>query len=239
MQATRISRRSLTAALVAIALFGLQPATGADETSPMDRSGGEYLAAFARDYGPRVLLTGSLFAWGLLAPDQLGTGTIEIPPGDPVELNEAIDRAGTVAAVLAMGTSTAGRVVSDWPNAMDEISRSAAVIASAYATRSYLKAVFRRTRPSAAADGPVTVDDAQSFPSGHTLLAFACVGDALVGAMRRQVEPWVLASVTIEAIAVAALRVGAGAHYPGDVVAGAAIGLAVGSVVSLLILPRG
>jgi membrane-associated phospholipid phosphatase len=226
-------RRALVAVviLVAFCIPGVHAAPG-DSPAELD------LGVIALRYGPRIMVSASLLAWGLLAPDQFGDTTIDILPGEPADLNEAIDRAGTVALLLTMGTSTAGRLVSDWPNAIDSLSVSSAVIASAYASRSYLKALFRRTRPSAVAQGFFTdTDDRQSFPSGHTLLAWACVGDALVGAVRRTVDPWVLATVTVEAVAVACLRVAAGEHYPGDVVAGAAIGLAVGSLVSLALLP--
>jgi membrane-associated phospholipid phosphatase len=225
----------LLAFTVAVVLGAAQPVLAADDVV---RPAEFDLGVIARQYGPRMMVSASLLAWGLLAPDQFGDTTIDILPGDPADSNDAFDRAGTVAALLAMGTSSAGRLISDWPNALDSLSVSSAVIATAYATRSYLKAVFRRTRPSAVAEGMVTdLDDRQSFPSGHTLLAWACVGDALVGSVRRTVDPWVLATVTVEAITVACLRVAAGEHYPGDVIAGAAIGFAVGSLVSMMLLP--
>jgi hypothetical protein len=230
---------TLLAGCVAMVLVAARPVFAADEVDVTAAPTELDLRGIARQYGPRVLVSGSLLVWGVLAPDQFGRTTIEIPPGEPAPYNATLDRAGTVAALLTMGTSSAGRLISDWPNAFESLSVSSAVIAYAYAARSYLKGVFRRTRPSSVADGLISdLDDRQSFPSGHTLLAWACVGDALVGTVRRTVDPWVLATVTVEAVTVAGLRVAAGEHYPGDVVAGAAIGLAVGSLVSVMLLPR-
>ena len=196
------------------------------------------LMQIARQYGPRMTVSGALLMWGVLMPELPGPAVIELPPGEPAELNVALSRAGTAAALLTMGTAAAGRLVCEWPDAFSAVSTSSAVIASAYVARSYLKALFRRTRPSVVLAGSVDdLDDRQSFPSGHTLLAWACVGDALVGTVRGTTDPWLFATVMVEAVTVSCLRVAAGEHYPGDVIAGAVIGLAVGSIVSAILLP--
>ena len=196
------------------------------------------LMQIARQYGPRMTVSGALLMWGVLMPELPGPAVIELPPGEPAELNVALSRAGTAVALLTMGTAAAGRLVCEWPDAFSAVSTSSAVIASAYVARSYLKALFRRTRPSAMLAGSIDeLDDRQSFPSGHTLLAWACVGDALVGTVRGTTDPWLLATVMVEAVTVSCLRVAAGEHYPGDVIAGTVIGLAVGSIVSAVLLP--
>jgi len=197
------------------------------------------LAAGIREYGSRMLVGASLMAWGVLAPDQFGTVTVDLLPGDPRPYNQPVDRAGTIVTFLTMGTAAAGRVSSGWPNVPASLSVSSTVVGSAYASRSYLKAIFRRPRPSAIASGETgDLDDLQSFPSGHTLLAWASVGDALVGTVRGDVQSWVLPVVVVEAVSVAALRIAAGEHYLGDVIAGAIAGLSVGSAAAILMLAR-
>ncbi|MEU2285837.1 phosphatase PAP2 family protein [Streptomyces sp. NPDC013178] len=62
--------------------------------------------------------------------------------------------------------------------------------------------------------------DSSSFPSGHTA---AAVG--FTAAVTR-VWPWAGAACAFPAVMIAAERVHTGAHYPSDVAAGAAIGLA-------------
>ncbi|MEE8440215.1 MAG: phosphatase PAP2 family protein, partial [Spirochaetia bacterium] len=196
------------------------------------------LNELAGHYGPRFVVTGALLLWGVLAPELPAVAVIELPPGEPAALNEVLSWAGTAAALLTMGTAAVGGLISEWPDAIGAVSASAAVVAAAYAAKSYFKTRFRRTRPSAvlalSLDDP---DDWRSFPSGHALLAWAGAGDALVRTVRGTFDPWLLATVTFEAVAVSFLRVAAGEHYPGDVIAGAAIGLAVGSIVSFVLLP--
>ena len=197
------------------------------------------LAAGLREYGSRALVGASLLAWGVLAPDQFGVGTVDLLPGDPRPYDEPVDRAGTIFTFVTMGTAAAGRVYSGWPDVPASLSVSSTVVGAAYASRSYLKAIFRRPRPSATASGEtLELDDLQSFPSGHTLLAWASVGDALVGAIRGDVQPWVLPVVLVEAVSVAALRVAAGEHYAGDVIVGALAGLTVGSAAAIVMLAR-
>ena len=220
-----------------VELVAAAPPSGLDVTATNSERTDLDLIQIARKYGPRMAVSGVLLMWGVLAPELPGPAVIELPPGEPAGLNVALSRAGTTAALLTMGTAAAGRLVCEWPDAFSAVSTSSAVIASAYVARSYLKALLRRTRPSVVLAGPVDdLDDRQSFPSGHTLLAWACVGDALVGTVRGTTDPWLLATVTVEAVVVSCLRVAAGEHYPGDVIAGAVLGLAVGSIVSAVLL---
>ncbi|MDR6978457.1 undecaprenyl-diphosphatase [Streptomyces sp. 3330] len=67
--------------------------------------------------------------------------------------------------------------------------------------------------------------DSSSFPSGHTSAGVAF--SAAVAA----VWPWAGAVCAVPAAMVAAERVHTGAHYPSDVVAGAAIGLTAAAFV--------
>jgi undecaprenyl-diphosphatase len=81
-----------------------------------------------------------------------------------------------------------------------------------------------RERPYVAAPDPEPLVDPildLAFPSGHAATSFA--GAALVG--------WLVPRLTVPAFALAGAvawsRVYVGVHYPGDILAGAALGLAV------------
>jgi undecaprenyl-diphosphatase len=95
-----------------------------------------------------------------------------------------------------------------------------------------LKRLFCRERPHLAMQGLAAlaeVPDAFSFPSGHTAAAFAAA-TALAG------EGTGLAVlVTALAVGIALSRIYLGAHYPLDVLAGAALGLSTGLAARLLV----
>lgn len=117
---------------------------------------------------------------------------------------------------LAIGTSYAGTMV------------------VAYATRSVLKHTIERARPYVGEiDRPAdTSEDYESFPSGHALMAFSAAAYTQTlqalwypdsKAMKAvSYATWGLAATT------ATLRVLSGNHHLGDVLAGAAIGSAIG-----------
>jgi undecaprenyl-diphosphatase len=88
-----------------------------------------------------------------------------------------------------------------------------------------LKRTLNRARPTSAIAGFEALaenPDAFSFPSGHTSAAFA-VGTALVG------EPFRTAPLAFTlAVGVALSRIYLGAHYPLDVIVGAAVGAGAG-----------
>jgi membrane-associated phospholipid phosphatase len=93
-----------------------------------------------------------------------------------------------------------------------------------------LKRLLPRDRPDRELHGVLTdrhvpLPTSPSFPSGHSASAFA-FANALGGEM-----PWAALPVRFLAAAVAWSRVHTGVHYPGDVIAGALIGGAVGEVV--------
>lgn len=96
-----------------------------------------------------------------------------------------------------------------------------------------VKHVCRRERPRVAIanfSARVEMPDPYSFPSGHTATAFA-VAIALLpeGA-------WLGPLTLFHAFSVAASRVYLGAHYPLDVTAGAALGIAVGLLTRVVVL---
>ncbi len=94
-----------------------------------------------------------------------------------------------------------------------------------------LKERCRRCRPCHRQDGPpqrITIPDAGSFPSGHTLHAVLA---ALVVSWFVPAASGLFVGL---AVVVAASRVVLGVHYPSDVLAGASLGAVLGLVVLLL-----
>ena len=88
-----------------------------------------------------------------------------------------------------------------------------------------IKFLVRRKRPEGEWGGIYRNTDPHSFPSGHAARAFliAVVGTALGPA-------WLAAALWIWAPLVALARVAMGVHYISDIVAGAALGMAVALV---------
>jgi undecaprenyl-diphosphatase len=87
-----------------------------------------------------------------------------------------------------------------------------------------LKTTFERPRPRIAVPqaDPLMGALGHSFPSGHAATAFA--GAVALGYLWRRAAPLVF----LLAAAIAYSRVYVGVHYPGDVLAGALLGAAVG-----------
>jgi membrane-associated phospholipid phosphatase len=103
------------------------------------------------------------------------------------------------------------------------------------AATEWLKVLTHRSRPvlyqpsippAAAAD----VDNRRSLPSAHAALAFAAATTYLAIARRERLPHRTRNAIALfgSAVAVAALRVAAGQHFPTDVAAGAALGAGVG-----------
>ncbi|HSD67121.1 MAG TPA: phosphatase PAP2 family protein [Vicinamibacteria bacterium] len=134
---------------------------------------------------------------------------LALPLGAGQARADAVSRAGDVAAiVLPVGAATGALVAKDHKG----LAQLAESFASAMAVTYALKPLVDRTRP----DG-----GHQSFPSGHATSAFA-------GAAFLQMRyGWALgAPAYVVASYVGYSRVEAKRHYTGDVVAGAAIGIA-------------
>lgn len=137
----------------------------------------------------------------------------------------------TIGGPLALATSDSGTPV-------DRALAGALIVESTLAASGaseFLKSAVNRPRPRAY-DGDVGGDPYRSFPSGHTTSSFAAAASVVtVYAHRHPRSPgtkWLAVGAFGTAGTVAYLRVAAGSHFPSDVVAGAALGTAVGWLVA-------
>jgi undecaprenyl-diphosphatase len=133
-----------------------------------------------------------------------------------------LGRLGAVFVVLAFAVTLARR--QGLPLAL---LHAAIVAVAAFAADSVsfgIKDLVERPRPFVAHPQiePLYTVHSSSFPAGHAATAFA--GATVVAAIWRRGWPLFFAI----AVAIAFSRVYVGVHYPGDVLAGAAVGTAVG-----------
>ena len=140
--------------------------------------------------------------------------------GRPVAVARAYSALGQHAAVwIALGL--AGAALD--PARRGRWRRGAAVVVGTYALNTAIKLVVCRRRPRVAGLPALVRTPTQlSFPSAHASSSFAAA----------RVYSGLLPAAPLHAAAalMAASRVYLGAHYPGDVAAGAALGLATGSL---------
>jgi membrane-associated phospholipid phosphatase len=100
-----------------------------------------------------------------------------------------------------------------------------AIMLASSVTNGPVKLAFRRRRPSSRRFAPlIRVPRSTSFPSGHSSAAFAFATAASVE------MPALAPALMPLAGAIAYSRVHTGVHYPTDVVAGAALGVAAGAI---------
>ena len=142
----------------------------------------------------------------------------------------AIGYFGAVWIVLAVAISLATRRNVGFP-----VLLTASIVWSADLLALAIKAGVERRRPSLSVPqaDPLLGAGGWSFPSGHAATAFA--GAVSLTYLWRRGAPLFF----LLAAAIAFSRVYVGVHYPGDVLAGAALGTAVGLAwVAVLRLPR-
>jgi hypothetical protein len=174
----------------------------------------------------RILLSGSLVVATALADrcEPSFSPPIVMPEGRSAIYHPSLDHASKAALVLASISSLSGVFAPEGAfSGIEYVSIVAEALAFAFSAKSHLKQVVWRLRP----DGSGEVD---SFPSGHTTLAFAAAGASLALAIgREELYPYAITSL-VAAASTGVLRVASGSHYSGDVIAGALIGSAIGAI---------
>ena len=138
---------------------------------------------------------------------------------------KAFSKTGEHAAVwLAFGL--AGAALDE--RRREQWLRATGVVAVAYATNIALKYVVRRKRPQVDGFPALTKTvTTLSFPSAHSTTAFAAAR-----VFSSLLPSWATGPLYTVATAMAVSRVALGVHYPTDVIAGAALGTAIGEVAS-------
>ncbi len=156
--------------------------------------------------------------------------------------NKSLDFAGTVASYMAIAT-TASLLVAPKEDYWKIGVVGLETLGSAFAIRSILKHSIDRERPymyfsGAPTDKIADGDYLNSFPSGHTTLAFAAAGFTTFMFCHyypnsKMKIPAICTSYAL-AVGTGILRMSSGNHFATDVLAGAAIGTACGFLVPLV-----
>ena len=153
------------------------------------------------------------------------------------EYNDNLSKASDITLGLALVTPGVLGLIAPPSDYIAIVSSYAGTMVSAYGVRTVLKQVIHKPRPYVQdgvplPDGVDPAENYESFPSGHSIMAFSAA--AYAQTMQLLFYPdsttmkavsattWILAATT------ATLRVISGNHYLEDVLAGAAIGSAIG-----------
>jgi membrane-associated phospholipid phosphatase len=168
--------------------------------------------------GPDRVALGQWSPRASRASDRLVTGLVVLPLAEAA-VGPGRERGGRLALMYAQTQLLAGGVTS------------------------LLKHTVQRPRPFAYGDDPRVPDERRlsgtarrSFPSGHAAQSFAAMTflATVHGRLQPRGEGWVWAGGLGAAATVGWLRGEAGAHFPTDIVAGAAIGALAGWLVPRL-----
>ncbi|HXJ32375.1 MAG TPA: phosphatase PAP2 family protein [Gemmatimonadales bacterium] len=164
--------------------------------------------------------------------------SLGLPGYERVAIRSNSSGARTVSNVLLLGI--AGGVALASVTGVDRARArgNAAVMTDAVswtvAATELLKVSIHRSRPALYRAGAATAaadpDNRESFPSGHTSLAFAAATAYTTLALRQHLPHAGRNAIVLFVAATAAgvLRVAGGKHFPSDVLAGAALGSGIG-----------
>lgn len=157
-----------------------------------------------------------------------------------VGANSPVARRGSDVLLIGISGLAAGLVAVD--RSPGEARGNLAVLANSVgwtaASTEWLKVLVHRKRPVLYAGGALAAapyrNNQQSFPSGHTSVAFAVATSYLAIAQREHLPHRARhASILFgSATAIGALRVAGGKHFPTDVIGGAILGSGIGWLVA-------
>jgi membrane-associated phospholipid phosphatase len=164
--------------------------------------------------------------------------SLDLPGYERIAIRSNSSAARTASTVLVLGVAGGAALASLSGVSPARARGDAAVLADAaswtVAVTEVLKVAVHRARPAVyRADGPAAAtdpDNRESFPSGHTSVAFAAATAYATLAARQHLPHATRNSVIlyVASAAVGVLRVAGGRHFPTDVLAGAALGSGVG-----------
>lgn len=154
---------------------------------------------------------------------------------------QPLDYASTATEFTALALPVLALFLGDVEDGMGAILVAAEAYALADGAKNLAKHLLPRWRPYLYTGGAAGIDaeeDAVSFPSGHTTMAFAAAAvNTYLFAELLPDSPWFLPWAGLNyalAAATGALRVASGMHFVTDVVAGALLGSACGYGIPLL-----
>lgn len=159
-----------------------------------------------------------------------------------VGANSSLARRGSDVLLFGVGGLAAYAALHD--RSSQQARGNLAVLANSVtwtaASTSWLKVLVHRKRPvlytSAAPAAASHRNNQQSFPSGHTSVAFAVATSYLVLANREHLPHRARNAALLfgGATGIGALRLAGGSHFPTDVLAGAVLGSGIGWLVATL-----
>jgi membrane-associated phospholipid phosphatase len=160
--------------------------------------------------------------------------------------DEALSKASLISLGLSLVTPAAFALVGKDSELLPAAICCAEAVAWTFAAKNALKALIPKARPYCYSEVPPSgdlLDEAwESFPSGHTALAFSAVTAFAVLALElspsNPATPWLVGGAYSLAITTAALRVASGYHFLGDVAGAALLGSAIGYVTVRLHVER-
>lgn len=179
----------------------------------------------------------------LCVPASLAAERFELPLLDEAasyDYVKGLDKASIIPLAAAAVWPASFALICDDGQAFPAALAYAESFALAFASKELLKMALPRDRPYAYGDGELDgelLDEAdESFPSGHTTLAFCAATSfatlALGLAPDHPATPWLVAGGYGLALGTAGLRIASGCHFPSDVLAGALLGSGIGWLVT-------
>jgi membrane-associated phospholipid phosphatase len=145
-----------------------------------------------------------------------------------------------LATVGGAGLLLFGEAHGDWARTREDFTVLAQAVGAATLVTNWAKVLFHRPRPfryTAAGGSATTVESGLSFPSGHSTGAFAAAFAYWSIEARRgtaSARRTRIVALVAAAAATGVLRVVSREHFPTDVMAGAALGAAIGWAVPRL-----